>query len=93
MTKWSEQYYEGTWWERNQQAEFRLYEPGHSSYDAEGMESIGIPVTLDEPLVIECIMYTFIDNYPDPYYQSNGQTWIMVKNEDQTNSNVPDILP
>jgi hypothetical protein len=61
MTKWTEEFTDGSWWEDNQQAEFRIYEPG-GGWDFEGITSIGIPVSLDEPLVIECIMDTYINS-------------------------------
>jgi hypothetical protein len=76
--KWTTVFNDGTWWERNQQTEFRLYETGGES-DKEGIISTDIPVTLDDdPLVLECIMATLIDNYPDPYYQYIGSIRFMV---------------
>jgi hypothetical protein len=60
MTKWTEEFTDGSWWEDNQQTEFRIYESHSWSY--EGISSIGIPVSLEEPLVIECIMDTYINS-------------------------------
>jgi hypothetical protein len=78
MDKWTESDSQGTWWEKNQQTEFRLYESGGTNRK-EGIMSVGIPVTLDDdPLIVECIMDTFIDNYPDTWYQYIGQPHIRV---------------
>jgi hypothetical protein len=85
MTKWTEEFTAGTWWERNQQTEFRIYETQSWSY--EGITSIGIPVTLDDdPVIVECIMDTFIDNYPDPWYQQVGRTHLRVVDGDDENN-------
>ena len=81
INKWTELYNDGDWWERNHQAEFRCYETIPTSY--EGIESIGIPVTIKKvPLRIECIMDTFIDNYPNPYYQDVGKIYLRVVDAD-----------
>jgi hypothetical protein len=78
VTKWTEIMYGGEWYERNSQLEFRKYEVASSN--REGIESIGIPVTLKTvPLRIECVMDTFIENYP-----SGGQ-WV-----GQTHVNIVD---
>jgi len=75
-TKWTEAISDGEWWERNQQTEFRLYE---GAPRAELIRSKGIPVELqDNSLVVECIMDTFVDNYPDPYFQYVGQPHIQI---------------
>ena len=75
--KWTEIFTAGEWYERNYQTEFKKYEV--ASKNTEGIESIGIPVTIkDVPLIAECIMDTYIDNWPDPYYQYIGQTHVRV---------------
>ena len=85
-TKWTESHSQGTWWERNGQTEFRLYESGGPNH-RQGIISIGIPVTIDDdPIIVECIMDTFVDNYPDPWYQWIGQPrFLVVDSDDGTN--------
>ena len=61
MTKWTEEYSEGTWWEQNQQTEFRIYETD-GSWHYQGITSKAIPVSIEEPLVVECIMDTYINS-------------------------------
>jgi hypothetical protein len=60
MKLWTEEYTDGTWWEQNQQTEFRIYESG-GSWGYQGITSKSIPVSIEEPLVIECIMDTYVD--------------------------------
>jgi hypothetical protein len=82
MTKWTEIYGDGTWWERNQQTELRLYESGGVNH-RHGILSKGIPLVLDDdPVVVECIMDTLVDNYPDPWYQWIGTPSVMVVDAD-----------
>jgi hypothetical protein len=61
MTKWTEEYTEGTWWEQNQQTEFHIYETT-GTWHYQGITSKAIPVSIEEPLVVECIMDTYIDS-------------------------------
>jgi hypothetical protein len=91
MTKWTEIYTGGEWYERNYQLEFKKYE---SSSDAkEGIESIAIPVTIKKvPLIVECIMDTFIDNYPDPFFQYIGRVLVRVVDADDPDNHFIEVF-
>lgn len=91
FNKWSEIFSNGDWWERNGQAEFRLHEAS-PSWLSEGIETIGITVTTqNEPLIIECIIDTFVDNYPDPYSQWVGQTHLRIVDSENPNNSFIDL--
>jgi len=88
--KWTEIFTGGEWFERNYQTEFRKYEVASSS--TEGIESKGIPVTIKNvPLITECIMDTFIDNWPDQFYQWIGQPHIRVIDADDPDNHFIDV--
>jgi len=61
-TKWTEIYNEGEWWERNQRAEFRLYEGGNTR---EGIESSEFTVSLSttQSVIFTVDMISDIDHY------------------------------
>ena len=90
LDKWTEIYTGGEWFEQNYQVEFRKYEV--SSSNKEGIESSIIPVTIvDVPLKIECIMDTFIDNWPDPFFQWVGRTHIRVVDAEDPDNHSIDV--
>ncbi len=90
MTKWTEIYTGGEWYERNYQLEFKKYEI--SSDSREGIESIAIPVTIKKvPLILECIMDTFIDNYPDPFFQYIGRVLVRVVDADDPDNHYIEV--
>jgi hypothetical protein len=89
-SKWTEIFTGGEWHERNYQLEFKKHEK--SSDTKEGIESISIPVTLKSvPLVVECIMDTFIDNYPDPFNQWIGRVQVRVVDADDPDNHYIDV--
>lgn len=53
-TKWTEIFSDGIWDEKNQRAEFQLYEPGPGPHDFEGLESteINAPLNTEIPIII-----------------------------------------
>ena len=91
FTNWTELYDEGEWWERNQQTEFRVYE-GLTSFNKEGIESIDIPISFDNNrYTIECVMDTFVDNYPNQNAQYVGQSHIGVVDSSDPDNTFIDV--
>jgi hypothetical protein len=89
LTKWTEIMTGGEWYERNNQLEFRKYEIASSN--REGIASRDIPVKIENDIIIvECIMDTYIENYPSGY-QWVGQTHVKVVDGDDPENHYIDV--